>query len=60
MAIIGLIAMSLILMLFNGGLTGVILLWGYAFYKWYQQEKRKQQWENYKRDFREKNGRDPW
>lgn len=60
MAIIGVSVLSCILMLFKGGVTGVILLWGYAIFKWYQQEKRKQQWENYKRDYRKRNGRDPW
>ena len=41
MAIIGLIAISLVLMLLNGGLAGVIMLWAWAIYKWCKSEKER-------------------
>ena len=60
MAVIGLIVLSCILMLFKGGITGVILLWGFAIWKWAKAEKERQQnlekWERAKREFKKKNG----
>ncbi len=62
MAVIGLIAVSLVLMLFNGGLAGVIMLWAWAGYKWYKSEKERAEnmakYNKVKREFREKNGYD--
>ena len=60
MAVIGLIAISLVLMLFNGGLAGVIMLWAWALYKWCKSEKERakniEKYNKAKREFKEKNG----
>ena len=60
MAVIGLIVLSCILMLFKGGITGVILLWGFAIWKWVQSENEHQRnlekYEKAKKEFKKKNG----
>ena len=60
MAVVGLIAISLVLMLFNGGIAGVIMLWGFVIIKWYLAEKdkaeRMEKLRKYKEDFKKKNG----
>ena len=50
MEIIGLIAISLVLMLFKGGIAGVIMLWLYVIWAAWRNEKKKEQIrENFKR-----------
>lgn len=58
MAVIGLIVLSCVLMLFKGGITGVILLWGFAIWKWVQSENEHQRnlekYEKAKKEFKKK------
>jgi len=56
MEIIGLIAISCALMCFKGGIAGVIVLWGWVLYKAADHQKRVNQREQMKRDFKKRNG----
>ena len=58
MEIIGLIVVSCVLMLFNGGIVGVILLWGWVAFQANEKQKRIQKFNRAKKEFREKNGYD--
>ena len=58
MEIIGLIVISCVLMLFNGGIVGVILLWAWVAVQANEKQKRIQKFNRAKREFREKNGYD--
>lgn len=56
MEIIGLIVLSCVLMLFNGGIVGVIMLWAYAFYRWYQKQKNIAKRNAYREKFKKEHG----
>ena len=58
MEIIGLIVISCVLMLFNGGIVGVILLCVWVAVQANEKQKRIQKFNRAKREFREKNGYD--
>lgn len=56
MEIIGLIVVSCVLMLFNGGIVGVILLWAWVAYKANEKQKNIAKYNKAKEEFRRKNG----
>ena len=50
------LALSVILMLFNGGITGVVLLWAWLLYKKVEEEDRKERYRRAKEEFKKTHG----
>lgn len=58
MEIVGLIAVSCVLMCFNGGIVGVIMLWGWVFWEASKENENKEKYKKAKEDFKRTNGYD--
>lgn len=56
MEVIGLIVVSCVLMLFNGGIVGVIFLWAWVAYKANEKQKNIAKFNKAKEEFKRKNG----
>ena len=54
MEIVGLIAISCVMMLFNGGIVGVIMLWAWVAYKANEKQKNIAKYNKAKEEFRRK------
>ena len=50
------LALSVILMLFNGGLAGVVMLWAWLLIKKVEEEDRKERYRRAKEEFRRTHG----
>lgn len=58
MEIVGLIVVSCVLMCFNGGIVGVIMLWGWVLWEASKAQKNKERYNKAKDDFKRTHGYD--